>query len=438
MLPEPSFAFTVPSVHDDTVLACRIYLPVCLGGRSSSGNKAMRRRADSTRNSSMSGTAATAAQGTASWVKRGVILAHPYAPLGGCFDNPVVHSLAREILDAGWIVGTFNFRGAAPSKGRTSWTGKAELNDYISFAGFFIHFLHFLNTTQDHESLSSPDSPSQPTGSPITPTKYPSQQSSGSCTAPPTALILGGYSYGSLILTNLPPIPSILSRFTNPPAGSAAAEVLLRAGAIATQANHDIHAFLHRNRSRRGACSARLTTVGGEETSPEKRRRSREMRPNMEGLRKSFELPRRIISLRGVGRKGGNGAHNDDDEEEEHGSSIPLPDTSFLLVSPLIPPTSMFLTMFSRGGRMDAEVEARLTKSRTLAVFGDRDAFTSVKKLRPWAEALNTKSGGLFESREISGAGHFWMERGSDESLKEAVRAWVRRLGRSDGAEEGR
>jgi alpha/beta superfamily hydrolase len=38
------------------------------------------------------------------------IVAHPYAPLGGCYDDPVVASMGNALLDAGYIVGTFNFR----------------------------------------------------------------------------------------------------------------------------------------------------------------------------------------------------------------------------------------------------------------------------------------------------------------------------------------
>jgi hypothetical protein len=38
------------------------------------------------------------------------IVAHPYAPMGGCYDDPVVGRIASTMLDDGFIVGTFNFR----------------------------------------------------------------------------------------------------------------------------------------------------------------------------------------------------------------------------------------------------------------------------------------------------------------------------------------
>ena len=82
MLPEPTFSFTIPSIHDDTVLECRIYSPP-----------------HSILNSE-----------ELAWGPCGAIIAHPYAPLGGCFDDPVVLSAAAEILKEGFVVGTFNFR----------------------------------------------------------------------------------------------------------------------------------------------------------------------------------------------------------------------------------------------------------------------------------------------------------------------------------------
>src|SRR5436190_3450724 len=36
------------------------------------------------------------------------------------------------------------FRGAGESDGRTSWTARPELGDYISFYGFMVHYIHGL------------------------------------------------------------------------------------------------------------------------------------------------------------------------------------------------------------------------------------------------------------------------------------------------------
>ena len=84
MLPEPTFTFTIPSIHDDTILDCRIYSPPH--------------------------GLLDAIDSDEQWHPRGAIIAHPYAPLGGCFDDGVVLSVTAEVLKQGFVVGTFNFR----------------------------------------------------------------------------------------------------------------------------------------------------------------------------------------------------------------------------------------------------------------------------------------------------------------------------------------
>ena len=82
MLPDPTFTFTIPSIHDNIPLDCRVYNP----------------------------PHSVVSSETSTWNPRGAVVAHPYAPLGGCFDDPVVLSVVEEILKAGFVVGTFNFR----------------------------------------------------------------------------------------------------------------------------------------------------------------------------------------------------------------------------------------------------------------------------------------------------------------------------------------
>ena len=83
--PEPHYSFTIPSIHDDTTLDCRIYHPDVFDY--SAGNDF-----------------------GAQWRKRGIVMAHPYAPMGGSYDDRVVGIVVDEMLKAGYIVGTFNFR----------------------------------------------------------------------------------------------------------------------------------------------------------------------------------------------------------------------------------------------------------------------------------------------------------------------------------------
>ena len=76
---EPQFAFSIPS-KDDTPLDCRIYHPKRML-LESAGSK-------------------------------GAVIAHPYAPLGGSYDDHVVAALTETLLGQGYVVGTFNFRYA--------------------------------------------------------------------------------------------------------------------------------------------------------------------------------------------------------------------------------------------------------------------------------------------------------------------------------------
>ncbi len=80
----PSFTFTIPSLYDDINLECRVYNPP--------------------------DSVLDPASDQPAWRPRGAVVAHPYPPMGGCFDDMNVLSLVHEILEQGFIVGTFNFR----------------------------------------------------------------------------------------------------------------------------------------------------------------------------------------------------------------------------------------------------------------------------------------------------------------------------------------
>ena len=77
----PTASFTIPSIYDDTDLECRIFHP---------------RRFFNHRDTR--------------WQKKGAVIAHPYAPLGGCLDDPIVQTAKEEALRQGFVVGLFNFR----------------------------------------------------------------------------------------------------------------------------------------------------------------------------------------------------------------------------------------------------------------------------------------------------------------------------------------
>lgn len=84
----PAYQFTIPSIADGLQLDCRIYHPKSVD----------------------SDDASDAVVATRAWGRKGAVVAHPYAPLGGCFDDPVVLTVVDQLLDLDFVVGTFNFR----------------------------------------------------------------------------------------------------------------------------------------------------------------------------------------------------------------------------------------------------------------------------------------------------------------------------------------
>jgi pimeloyl-ACP methyl ester carboxylesterase len=70
----------------------------------------------------------------------------------------------------------------------------------------------------------------------------------------------------------------------------------------------------------------------------------------------------------------------------------------------------------------------KLTEHPTLAIYGDKDVFTSPRKLRRWAEQLANVNDSRFTFAEITGAGHFWHENRAEARMKDAIRYWVEDL----------
>ncbi|CEP11457.1 hypothetical protein [Parasitella parasitica] len=66
----------------------------------------------------------------------GVIIAHPYGPLGGNMNNNVVIAIQHYFKSKEYVTICMNFRGCGKSKGRTSWTGMPEREDYMSVVDY--------------------------------------------------------------------------------------------------------------------------------------------------------------------------------------------------------------------------------------------------------------------------------------------------------------
>ncbi|OBT63106.1 hypothetical protein VE03_07449 [Pseudogymnoascus sp. 23342-1-I1] len=296
MAPKPELSLTLPSLKDETVLDCRVYLPTTLYGGaactdSSSGNSTgddetqcggERTRGELNREAHASGSPRWTAKR-----KKAAIIAHPYAPLGGSSDDYIVQQTAGILLKQGFVVGLFNFRGAATSKGKTSWNAKPEVCDYHSMIGFMAVFMHYLDLETASLTSSIPDAetyelmtiPSQLPANPVSaPPAHPTTFSSASTNRDFTTvdktplLLLAGYSYGSLITTMLPSLPTLLAPFQSPLPGTTASEIRLRAQHLAEEQNtlqterlkRASEAASRRQHARKVSAGIR---VGGDETS---------------------------------------------------------------------------------------------------------------------------------------------------------------------------
>ncbi|KAI1491170.1 Alpha/Beta hydrolase protein [Biscogniauxia mediterranea] len=386
MLPRPSLSFTLPSIHDDTTLDCRIYHPAFLNDP-------------------------TFSPSTPPWPRHAAVVAHPYAPLGGCFDDPVVDVVAGTLLHIGFVVATFNFRGSPPSGGRTSWTSKPERADYISVVGFLAHYIHYL------------DPPQRPSAR-------------GYRTEP--LMLLAGYSYGAMITTKLPSLDNMLSYFVSPVVPSAAAEIRLRAQHLAEQQN----IMFATPASPRKSLGMR---VGGDQGgSPPKSRDRSSVRfaDREERIRRGVK---ELLERTKLIRKKHDSGHTQAEHVEqclERIGGFTVFRSAYLAVSPPIGVFTNLATMsfpspFSSWSRRlndhgtssakatHSEAEEKLITRPTLVIYGSQDGFVTPRKMRDWAGQLSRAEGSQFQHVEVSGAGHFWLEEGAIYKLRDAVDTFV-------------
>ena len=304
---------------------------------------------------------------------------------------------------------------------------KPEIDDYVSFVGFFVHYMDGLRQSASH---SPSERIFEPTLSPIQSACNTFSEPNATATQG-TKLVLGGYSYGALITMQLPTLEVILKRFQSVAKGTAEAEARLRAVSLAAQWSKDADLHHEKRQARRtGSCekirnSARSMAVamGGDESEPSSRRHSHDSRRSLEAVRRSVERGRRKFGLK---------RHYDDMSEEAlieeslTSMNVPTPQIHYLLISPPLPLVTALITMFSSLIRMNTPYsEEKICSSPTLMIYGDRDFFTSQKRYRKWAEVLAAKPGSRFQFREVTGAGHFYRENGVDTEMRSCIRDWI-------------
>jgi hypothetical protein len=305
--------------------------------------------------------------------------------------------VASQFLKHGYVVMTFNFRGAGESAGRTSWTGKAEIEDYATVAAFFVEFLSHLNA--EFKTQKSEDSSIK--------------------------IVLAGYSYGSLITSRLPDVPTMLKPLTSSLPSKETTEIINRAAALASQVNEDIaaaHQQAHRHNigdeASRESFDHTLAAGCADESVNHDRGQHHGIRRSMDSVSK--RLGKRFSRQSQVSK-----SSEDLKEPPDRTAPIPTIIPSFLLISPLLPPisslTSLHIPFFSSSPSADTP---NVKRNPSFVVFGGHDVFTSAKKLRTWCSelaAVNQK----FRWVEISEAGHFWHEHGVSKTLASALGEWI-------------
>lgn len=261
-------------------------------------------------------------------------------------------------------------------------------------------------------------------------------------------LLLSGYSYGSLILSRLPPVTEICDQFDNAPLGTTAAEILLRARRLAKESRSTLEAVQSspEPRGRRltpaDAVKPRLhaspVVLGGEETDPQKRQRSRETSRGASIVHRGAEIPHRIkarIRRRSSGVRPGtkDGAMRSEESISSGVTrSVPGVSVKYLLISPLLPPLAHTMvppTSFSglRGG-VDKSTGFGVMSCPALAIWGSIDSFTSNRRLKAWAERMGSAGPATLKWTDVEGAGHFWREPGVMKTLLDEIGGWARDL----------
>lgn len=288
---------------------------------------------------------------------------------------------------------------------------------------------------------------------------------------------MGGYSYGSMITTQLPALGAIISAFNTPECASPAAEVRLRAQHLAEMQSKIIA-------SAKAAASDGLESqyprkpvglrVGGDEENRKSHETRRPLSADLEeavrhGVAELMARAKRgrRRSQSGQGQaspslevlQGGREGGTEQKPAPDHLPPVPAQvafSPAYLLVSPLQGLATNLATMsfpllssvskrvwnrFNiRTGQpgptepdglvamASNEAEDKLVRNSTLAIYGDRDEFVSAHRLREWASRLQAVPGSKFRAHEVSGANHFWAEHNVARTLRDAVRAYAESL----------
>ena len=295
-----------------------------------------------------------------------------------------------------------------------------------------VYYLHSLDPFKDRYSTAEEHTTSPPSA----PNSTNGEKKHNVELKQPPVLIIGGYSYGAVVATQLPPLPTVLERFASPPSHSDAAHIRLRAEALAEQQNMLISTARQAFLELHGPSSPSRwgLRVGGDEGgSPRpstdsigRRSLSRDMEDKFHDIlaktRSSLHKHRHHNSHGNESHlaKGAGGSLAEPAEGMLPAiSNLFAPRVAYLLVSPLpglathLVTLSLIPTALSRSKDPTGDpAEAKLVQNPTLAVYGEEDSFVTTHKARSWVSRLDSLPESLFKGVEVASAGHFWAEGG--------------------------
>ncbi|KAI5803911.1 Alpha/Beta hydrolase protein [Geopyxis carbonaria] len=364
----------IPSLHDGTLLDASLLVPTAPSAPTASTSSTFppphnpfnstAPTATSTTTASAPFTAPSAGLAPLARPRRAAVLAHPYAPLGGTRHDPTVRTLAAALVHAGYVVATFNFRGAGRSAGHTSWSGARERADFEAVVGWVCAFTASLG---DDKREGSAKAEGDGKG-----------EGHGAEGDSEVELLLGGYSYGALIAASC----------TGAPRDEEGSADYRRAVAAA------------RESGRAWYCSHGLAG----RTSYSSPRKSTSRRP---ALPHPATAPAAIHTAPATaGPIATDVATTKPDTSTKPGTKIRL---RYILISPPLPPISSLLLLGSSLPPLMSAPEPR-DGVAVLAAWGGQDAFTALRKYRKWASRMEGVWGERWTGVEVEGAGHFWGE----------------------------
>ncbi|KAL8920868.1 MAG: hypothetical protein Q9208_006040 [Pyrenodesmia sp. 3 TL-2023] len=335
------------------------------------------------------------------------IVAHPWTALGGSYDDATVLHAVTALMERGFTVGTFNFRGVGKPKGDTwpSKLGKADLHDYVSFAAFFIFYLANVYPPSSEDYSCDKDLPLQPA------------LSDGPVTRFPFHLVVAGYSYGALLTRHLPFPNVILSRFSQVLKTSTEAEIRLRADKLAAITRVDILSYLAYGSHLSGSFNRHTVLLDsrlGDWSAIQKAHMGYLEKPFVRQKRDSWPGQRDGLSPT---RK-----------DYLAVVDVPTPKTYHLLISLPLWPTAAVLTGFQKlkDDVVREKTDQKFARNPTLLIHGKRDWLSPYILIKAWTSTKFPRSQERLQIVPLEKAGHFFAgDNEAVESMKLAINVWA-------------